>query len=229
MQLEQILFSQGFGTRHECRGLIAQGRVTVRGQTQTDPWVDLDPEALIFTVDGKQWPYLSKAVIAMNKPAGYECSRKPVHHPSVLSLLPPPLRNRGVQPVGRLDEDTTGLLILTDDGALLHRLTHPKKHVDKVYRVTAKHPMTKDMYDRLLEGVLLDGERDIVAANTITPLNERIFDMRITQGKYHQVKRMVAAVGNRVVTLHRIAFGKFRLPEDLKTSQWCFIRKEDLI
>ena len=229
MQLEQILFSQGFGTRHECRGLIAQGRVTVRGQTQTDPWVDLDPEALIFTVDGKQWPYLSKAVIAMNKPAGYECSRKPVHHPSVLSLLPPPLRNRGVQPVGRLDEDTTGLLILTDDGALLHRLTHPKKHVDKVYRVTAKHPMTKNMCDRLLEGVLLDGERDIVAANTITPLNERIFDMRITQGKYHQVKRMVAAVGNRVVTLHRIAFGKFRLPEDLKTSQWCFIRKEDLI
>lgn len=229
MQLEQILFSQGFGTRHECRGLIVQGRVTVSGQIQTDPWEDFDPEALIFTVDGKQWPYLSKAVIAMNKPAGYECSRKPVHHPSVLSLLPPPLRNRGVQPVGRLDEDTTGLLILTDDGALLHRLTHPKKHVDKVYRVTAKHPMTKNMCDRLLEGVLLDGERDIVAANTITPLNERIFDMRITQGKYHQVKRMVAAVGNRVVTLHRIAFGKFRLPEDLKTSQWCFIRKEDLI
>lgn len=229
MQLEQILFSQGFGTRHECRGLIVQGRVTISGQIQTDPWEDFDPEALIFTVDGKQWPYLSKAVIAMNKPAGYECSRKPVHHPSVLSLLPPPLRNRGVQPVGRLDEDTTGLLILTDDGALLHRLTHPKKHVDKVYRVTAKHPMTKNMCDRLLEGVLLDGERDIVAANTITPLNERIFDMRITQGKYHQVKRMVAAVGNRVVTLHRIAFGKFRLPEDLKTSQWCFIRKEDLI
>lgn len=229
MQLEQILFSQGFGTRHECRGLIVQGRVTVSGQIQTDPWEDFDPEALIFTVDGKQWPYLSKAVIAMNKPAGYECSRKPVHHPSVLSLLPPPLRNRGVQPVGRLDEDTTGLLILTDDGALLHRLTHPKKHVDKVYRVTAKHPMTKNMCDRLLEGVLLDGERDIVAASTITPLNERIFDMRITQGKYHQVKRMVAAVGNRVVTLHRIAFGKFLLPEDLKTSQWCFIRKEDLI
>ena len=229
MQLEQILFSQGFGTRHECRGLIVQGRVTISGQIQTDPWEDFDPEALIFTVDGKQWPYLSKAVIAVNKPAGYECSRKPVHHPSVLSLLPPPLRNRGVQPVGRLDEDTTGLLILTDDGALLHRLTHPKKHVDKVYRVTAKHPMTKNMCDRLLEGVLLDGERDIVAANTITPLNERIFDMRITQGKYHQVKRMVAAVGNRVVTLHRIAFGKFRLPEDLKTSQWCFIRKEDLI
>lgn len=229
MQLEQILFSQGFGTRHECCGLIVQGRVAVGGQIQTDPWEDFDPEALIFTVDGKQWPYLSKAVIAMNKPAGYECSRKPIHHPSVLSLLPPPLRNRGVQPVGRLDEDTTGLLILTDDGALLHRLTHPKKHVDKVYRVTAKHPMTKNMYDRLLEGVLLDGERDIVAANAITPLNECIFDMRITQGKYHQVKRMVAAIGNRVATLHRIAFGKFRLPEDLKTSQWCFIRKEDLI
>ena len=229
MQLEQILFSQGFGTRHECRGLIAQGRVTVRGQTQTDPWVDLDPEALIFTVDGKQWPYLSKAVIAMNKPAGYECSRKPVHHPSVLSLLPPPLRNRGVQPVGRLDEDTTGLLILTDDGVLLHRLTHPKKHVSKTYRVGVKHVMTESMLQKLLKGVLLDGESQPVAATHVQLIEERIFEMSITQGKYHQVKRMVAAVGNRVHSLHRVAFGKFSLPDTLPSSRWCFINKEDLL
>lgn len=229
MQLEQILFSQGFGTRHECRGIIAGGRVTVNGVVINDPYEDLDTEGLIFNVDNVSWPFFQKAIVAMNKPAGYECSRKPLHHPSVISLLPPPLRNRGVQPVGRLDEDTTGLLIFTDDGALLHRLTHPKKHVSKVYRVTTKHAMTELMYHRLLKGVLLDGERETVAAEVINQVDNNIFDMQISQGKYHQVKRMVAAVGNRVVDLQRIAFGKFVLPSTLGVSQWCFIRREDLI
>lgn len=229
MQLEQVLFSQGFGTRHECRGIIAGGRVTVNGVVINDPYEDLDTEGLIFNVDNVSWPFFQKAIVAMNKPAGYECSRKPLHHPSVISLLPPPLRNRGVQPVGRLDEDTTGLLIFTDDGALLHRLTHPKKHVSKVYRVTTKHAMTELMYHRLLKGVLLDGERETVAAEVINQVGNNIFDMQISQGKYHQVKRMVAAVGNRVVDLQRIAFGKFVLPSTLGVSQWCFIRREDLI
>ncbi len=229
MQLEQILFSQGFGTRHECRGIIAGGRVTVNGVVINDPYEDLGTEGLIFNVDNVSWPFFQKAIVAMNKPAGYECSRKPLHHPSVISLLPPPLRNRGVQPVGRLDEDTTGLLIFTDDGALLHRLTHPKKHVSKVYRVTTKHAMTELMYHRLLKGVLLDGERETVAAEVINQVGNNIFDMQISQGKYHQVKRMVAAVGNRVVDLQRIAFGKFALPSTLGVSQWCFIRREDLI
>lgn len=150
MRLEQILFTQGFGTRHECKGLIVNGHVTINQTVVEDPQSDFDVNGLIFSVDGVNWPYVEKAIIAMNKPAGYECSRKPLHHPSVLSLLPAPLRNRGVQPVGRLDEDTTGLLILTDDGALIHRLTHPKKHVSKIYRVTAKHAMTQEMFGRLL-------------------------------------------------------------------------------
>lgn len=229
MKLEQVLFSQGFGTRHECYGLIVQGRVAVEGTTLTDPWMNVDTNGLEFSVDGVNWPYFEKAVIALNKPAGYECSRKPIHHPSVMSLLPAPLRNRGVQPVGRLDEDTTGLLILTDDGALLHRLTHPKKHVAKIYRVTAKHPMDEKMFHQLLTGVVLDGEKETVAADAIEQKSDRVFEMKITQGKYHQVKRMVAAVGNRVQALHRISVGHYTLSEELSEKQWCFIRKEDLI
>ena len=229
MRLEQILFTQGFGTRHECRGLIVNGHVTINQTVVEDPQSDFDVNGLIFSVDGVNWPYVEKAIIAMNKPAGYECSRKPLHHPSVLSLLPAPLRNRGVQPVGRLDEDTTGLLILTDDGALIHRLTHPKKHVSKIYRVTAKHAMTQEMFGRLLEGVMLDGEREKVAADDLVQMDDYVFEMQITQGKYHQVKRMVAAVGNRVSALHRVALGNYHLPDDLTVSKWRFIRREELI
>lgn len=229
MRLEQILFTQGFGTRHECRGLIVNGHVTINQTVVEDPQSDFDVNGLVFSVDGVNWPYVEKAIIAMNKPTGYECSRKPLHHPSVLSLLPAPLRNRGVQPVGRLDEDTTGLLILTDDGALIHRLTHPKKHVSKIYRVTAKHAMTQEMFGRLLEGVTLDGEREKVAADDLVQIDDYVFEMQITQGKYHQVKRMVAAVGNRVSALHRVALGNYHLPDDLTVSKWRFIRREELI
>lgn len=229
MRLEQILFTQGFGTRHECRGLIVNGHVTINQTVVEDPQSDFDVNGLVFSVDGVNWPYVEKAIIAMNKPTGYECSRKPLHHPSVLSLLPAPLRNRGVQPVGRLDEDTTGLLILTDDGALIHRLTHPKKHVSKIYRVTAKHAMTQEMFGRLLEGVMLDGEREKVAADDLVQIDDYVFEMQITQGKYHQVKRMVAAVGNRVSALHRVALGNYHLPDDLTVSKWRFIQREELI
>lgn len=229
MQLQEVLFKQGFGTRHECQGLIAHKHVRVNGTLLSDPWEEVDPAGLVFSVDDISWPYMEKAVIALHKPAGYECSRKPLHHPSVLSLLPFPLRNRGVQPVGRLDEDTTGLLILTDDGGLLHRLTHPKKHVSKVYRVTAKHPVTQSMISRLQNGVILDGEKEQVSAQKITMVSDRVFLMELTQGKYHQVKRMVAAVGNRVEFLHREKFGNYQMPKDLAPMQWCFITKEDLI
>ena len=99
MRLEQVLFSQGFGTRHECRGLIVLGRVEIDGAAHTDPDEEVVPEGLIFTVDGVQWPYFDKTVVALHKPAGFECSQKPIYHPSVMTLLPSPLRVRGLQPV----------------------------------------------------------------------------------------------------------------------------------
>ena len=138
MKLSQLLFSQGFGARRECEGLILAGHVTLDGKVEDDPHREVVPEGLAFGVRGKRWPYHAKALVVLNKPAGYECSQRPKHHPSVMSLLPAPLRVRGLQPVGRLDEDTPGLLLLTDDGALIHRLTSPKHHVPKVYEVTCK-------------------------------------------------------------------------------------------
>lgn len=229
MQLEQVLFSQGFGTRHECFGLICQGRVAVNGIVITQPSYDVTFQHFEFSVDGVTWPYCEKAIVALNKPQGYECSQKPIHHPSVMTLLPSPLRVRGVQPVGRLDEDTTGLLILTDDGALQHRLIHPKRHVPKIYRVTCKHPISDEMLEKLIQGVQLDGEKSLVKAQKIKRLDDRVFEMTLTQGKYHQVKRMVAAVSNRVERLHRVSFGRYCLPSDLKEGQWLFIQQEDLL
>lgn len=229
MRLEQVMFSQGFGTRHECRGMILQGRVQIGGIVHDDPDEMVDVEALTFTVDGKDWPYFEKAIVALHKPSGFECSQKPIHHPSVMTLLPAPLRVRGVQPVGRLDEDTTGLLILTDDGALQHRLIHPKKHVAKIYEVTCRHSINKAMVEKLLAGVMLDGEKKPVKADAIEIKSEHVLWMTITQGKYHQVKRMIAAVSNRVDKLHRLGVGKYRLSEELALGQWCFIKKEDLI
>lgn len=220
MRMEQILFSQGFGTRHECRGLIALGAVSINGTIETDPQADYPTEALTFTVKGEAWPYCQRALLMMNKPAGYECSQKPLHHPSVMQLLPPPLRRRGVQPVGRLDADTTGLLIFTDDGALLHRLTHPKRHVPKRYRVTCKYAPEEKMLEALSEGVLLKDEKRPLVANDIAQVDGITIDMTITSGKYHQVKRMVAAAGNRVEALQRISFGALQLPTDLEPGAW---------
>ncbi|MBT9458205.1 MAG: rRNA pseudouridine synthase, partial [Burkholderiaceae bacterium] len=133
MNLAQILFTQGFGTRRICAGLIQHGEVSIDGVVIDDPHHEVEPKGLIVRVSGKDWPYFEKALVLLNKPTGYECSQKPKHHPSVMALLPPPLREREVQPIGRLDEDTTGLLLFTDDGKLIHKLTSPKHHVPKVY------------------------------------------------------------------------------------------------
>jgi len=223
MHLAQILFSQGFGSRRQCAGLIDAGLVRVHGQVVTEPAAEFDPEGLVFEVEGRAWPYHAKALLLLHKPAGYECSRKPGRHPGVLSLLPAPLRQRGVQPVGRLDEDTTGVLLLTDDGALLHRLTSPRHHVAKVYELRTRHPLTADQVQRLLDGVVLDDDPRPVRAAAAEITAPCALRLTLTEGKYHQVKRMLAAVGNRVDALHRSAFGDWRLPEDLAPGQWCWL------
>lgn len=224
MKLADILFKQGFGTRYDCRTIAASGAVSVGGEPQTDPDADLDVEGLTLVWRGAEWPVTEKAIIAMNKPAGYECSLKPSAHPSVMGLLPGPLRTRGVQPVGRLDWDTTGLLLFTDDGALLHRLTHPKKHVDKVYRVELCHPMREEACAKLTAGVVLDDDPKPIAAKSAVLESPTVLILTISQGKYHQVKRMVAACGNRVAALHRTQVGAYVLPESLKPGEWVWLK-----
>ena len=234
MRLEDILFSQGFGTRRVCAGLIQQGHVTVQGEVQTDAGEFYAPEGLAFTVQGTAWTFHEKAYVLLHKPAGTECSQKPSTWPSIYTLLPAPLRQRpqkaavqGVQAVGRLDQDTTGLLLLTDDGAFIHRMSSPKHHVPKVYEVTTKHPVTPEMVDKLLAGVVLDDDPKPVKAAACEAVAELHLRLTLTEGKYHQVKRMVAAVGNRVEGLHRSQIGGLGLG-DLAPGQWRFLTAEDL-
>jgi 16S rRNA pseudouridine516 synthase len=234
----QVLFSQGFGTRRECDALLFAGRVSHAGRTVDDPDQDIDVTDLEFEVEGRSWPYAERALVMLHKPAGYECSQRPGASPSVMTLLPTPLRQRnkgGVQAVGRLDVDTTGLLLLTDDGTLLHRLTSPKHHVPKVYEVTAKHPIDDAQIERLLAGVVLhDEERgeprggaQPVRAAAAERTGESTLRLTLTEGKYHQVKRMLAAVGNRCEALHRSAIGALALPADLQAGQWRWLSEAE--
>lgn len=227
MQLERILQKHGFGTRKGCRALIRQARVTVNGLPCDDPFADILTEGLVFAVDGVDWPYQEYASLVLHKPAGYECSRKPQHHPSVLELLPQALRERGVQPIGRLDEDTTGLLILTDDGQLNHQLSSGKRKVPKVYLATVKHALDAAQIAALLEGVMLHDEPDPITAVAAEIVETHRLRLTLTEGKYHQVKRMVAAVGNRVEALHREAVGGLALPADLLPGQWRWLSAAD--
>jgi 16S rRNA pseudouridine516 synthase len=227
MQLERILQKHGFGTRKECRSLIRHNRVAVNGELCDDPFIECETLGLIFTVDGVDWPYAEFACLMLNKPVGFECSRKPLHHPSVLTLLPVQLREREVQPIGRLDQDTTGLLLITNDGQLNHVLSSAKRKVPKVYLATTKHPLDQAQIDQLLAGVLLTDEPELIAAAACEIAGEHLLRMTLTGGKYHQVKRMVAAAGNRVEALHRETIAELDLPVDLKPGEWRWLSPED--
>ena len=237
MQLQEILFSQGFGTRRVCAGLIQQGFVTVAGTPCAEPAMDFAPEGLRFSVQGVDWQHHEKAYLMLHKPAGYECSQKPSTYPSIYTLLPTPIRQRGggaaagVQAVGRLDQDTTGLLLLSDDGKFIHRMSSPKHHVPKVYQVTAKHEVDDKQVQKLLGGVVLDDDPKPVRAAACTKTGGNTLSLTLTEGKYHQVKRMIAAVGNRVedvAGLHRSQIGELHLPGDLKPGGWRWLTTADL-
>lgn len=235
LPLADILFSQGFGTRRICAGLVQQGHVRIAGALADDPLQEVECANLAYEVDGVAWEYHEKAYLLLHKPAGIECSRKPSAYASVYTLLPAPLRQRpskgavaGVQAVGRLDADTTGLLLLSDDGAFIHRMSSPKHHVPKVYEVGTKHPVTPAQAARLLEGVVLEDGPKPVRAAACEATGERSLRLVLTEGKYHQVKRMVAAAGNRVEQLHRSRIGGLELPADLAPGQWRWLRDADL-
>ncbi len=241
MQLQDVLYSQGFGTRRICAGLVQHGHVEIQSSDGTymqpclEPSREVDVQDFQFKVQGVVWPYRAKAYVMLHKPVGFECSQKPSAYPSVYTLLPAPLRQRpakgavaGVQAIGRLDQDTTGLLLLSDDGQFIHRMSSPKKHVSKVYRVTAKHPVQHAQIERLLDGVVLDDDPRPVRAATCQQVDECCIDLTLTEGKYHQVKRMLAAVGNRVEALHRSHMGGLVLPEDLPAGQWRWLDSHDL-
>ncbi|MDH4450092.1 MAG: 16S rRNA pseudouridine(516) synthase [Rhodoferax sp.] len=242
MQLQEILYTQGFGTRRVCAGLIQQGLVQVylphEGPapiTVTQAAAEFAEHGLRFRVQGVDWPYAERAYLVLHKPAGTECSQKPSTYPSIYTLLPSPLRLRpqkaavqGVQAVGRLDQDTTGMLLLTDDGKFIHRMSSPKHHVPKVYEVRVKHPLDAQQLSKLLSGVVLDDDPKPVRAAACEAVSEFHLRLTLTEGKYHQVKRMLAAVSNRVEGLHRSRIGGVSLPEDLAPGQWRWLSAQEI-
>ena len=229
LTLEKILFSQGFGTRRYCSDLVYADLVKVNGVLAEDPEEKISTENLQLEVDGEDWEFHEKAYIAFHKPLGYECSHKTSHHPSIYGLLPQPLVERGIQCVGRLDYDTTGLILMSDDGQFIHKMTTPKKNIGKIYEITTPDPITQKQIDHLLGGVVLDDDPKPCFATACVQKDEKLLAMTIVEGRYHQVKRMMAAVGNHVAALHRTTIGAYTMPSDLPEGEWRWLYPDDLV
>lgn len=225
MNIVKYLQAQGHGSRKACQWLANSGLVAVNGEPVGHDRVEIDAAAVqSLHIDGEAVIVIPLPFyyIVLNKPAGFETSHKPRDYPSVFSLFPDHLRATDMQAVGRLDADTTGVLLITNDGGFNHRATSPKHKVEKVYRVGLKHPAADDLCSILCQGVLLHDDNETVAAAAAELTDEQTLLLTITEGKYHQVKRMVAAAGNRVETLHRLRFGAWQA-EDLPVGQWRFV------
>ena len=229
MLLDRMLQSQGFGTRKWCREIINAGEVCIAGGSVTDVHTAIDTVNLEYTVYGEPHLYREQLYIALNKPADYECSRKPSHHPGVLSLLPEQFSRRDVQPVGRLDHDTTGLLLMSDDGNFIHAQSSPRRHIPKVYVATTHDPASPQLIKELLAGVKLQDEPEPLAAVSCRLIESHQVEVILEQGKYHQVKRMLAAAGNHCKALRRTQIGKLILDDlDLAEGEWCYLNEAHL-
>jgi 16S rRNA pseudouridine516 synthase len=226
---DRILQSQGFGSRKFCRELIERGEVAINGVTVTDYRSAVETDGLTFSVYDESWKYREHVYIALNKPADYECSRKPSHHPGVLSLLPEQFARRDVQPVGRLDHDTTGLLLMSDDGTFIHAQSSPKRHIPKVYVATTHDPVAPQLIQQLLGGVKLHDEPAPLAAVVCRMLDTHQLEIVLEQGKYHQVKRMLAAAGNHCTALRRTGIGRLKLEKlGLAEGEWRYLDEDQL-
>ena len=229
ISLDRILQSQGFGTRKWCGELITTGEVSVAGDCVTDSRTAFETHGLAFKIYGESWMFREHVYIALNKPANFECSRKASHHPGVLTLLPEQFTRRDVQPVGRLDHDTTGLLLMSDDGPFIHQQSSPKHHVPKVYVATTHDPVTPGLVAKLLAGVKLHDESAPLAAVTCRMLAANQLEIVLEQGKYHQVNRMLAAADNHCVALRRTRIGGLKLDAlRLAEGEWCYLDQGQL-
>jgi len=219
-RLDQLLANLGYCSRREARGWIEAGRVTVRGEIADDPGAKAAPE--VVRVDGEPLDHPEGLLLLLHKPLGLVCSHDEREGPNVYSLLPPRWRARNPQvtSVGRLDKNTSGLLLLTDQTALVHRLTSPKHKVPKVYRATLDRDLGTELVAVFASGTLrLDGDEEPCAPAELTLLGAREAELTLTEGRYHQVRRMFAACGATVLTLHRRRLGALELG-DLAPGRW---------
>ena len=219
-RLDKILASQGAGTRSEVRKMIWAGRVTVDGELCRSIDRRLEPSEHEIAVNGVSVCYRKYLYIMMNKPEGAISASNDSHVRTVVDLLPPSLRRKGLFPVGRLDKDTTGLLIITDDGAFAHSVTSPGKKVFKTYRATLDGVLSEADMKYLSDGAVIDGGEICLPAQVAVLDQERfIYEIKIRECKYHQIKRMAQSVGRRVLALERTAVGALTLDPSLERGE----------
>ena len=219
-RLDQLLANLGYCSRREARDWIRSGRVTVRGKVVDDFGAKADPAEV--RLDGEGLDHPDGLLLLLHKPTGLVCSHEEREGPNVYSLLPPRWRARNplITSIGRLDKDTSGLLLLTDQSELVHRLTSPKYKVPKTYRATLATDLPAGLAALFAAGSLvLDGETAPCAPAELHGLGPREAELTLTEGKYHQVRRMFASQGCEVLTLHRPRFGRLAL-DDLPAGQW---------
>lgn len=226
MRLDKYLSSSGACSRSDVAKAVSQGRVAVNGVLCSRRDASVSPEDTV-TFDGVPVAYREFFYIMLNKPAGYVSTtlEEEGSSPSVMRLIPKTYLSRGLFPCGRLDKDTTGFLLITNDGGAAHRLLAPKKHVDKVYRFTCERPLDGEAFEILSRGVDLGDFTTMPAEIVMT--GETAGTIRIKEGKFHQIKRMFLAVGNAVTSLERVGFGGLQLDKSLVPGEWRFLTGEE--
>lgn len=227
LTLERLLTSMGYGSRKESRALVRMGLVELDGNVLEDPFMEFAERPESITVNGEEVPTVDKLYVMMHKPLDVECSHNARDHQSVFSLLPDRFTAMGIQTVGRLDADSEGLLLLSNQGDFIHKVESPKKGLLKRYRVTLAREFTEAQKQELLKGVMLKGERREVLAREIEVDGDSVI-VAIGEGLYHQVRRMFAAVGNHVETLERISIGPVQLDASLGRGGWRFLTDEEV-
>lgn len=219
MRLDKYVSLAGAISRKDATRAIKSGSVTVDGTVLKKPDAAVDENTAHVTLGGAPLLYERTVWVMLNKPAGYVSATEDGRYPVVTELLPPELVKRGLFPVGRLDKDTLGLMLLTDDGTLAHLLLSPKRHVEKRYRFTLTAPLPADAEERCLAGIPLS---DFVAKPaTLLPSPDRMGgEIVLTEGKYHEIKRMMHALGTEIETLERIRFARLALDSTLARGEW---------
>lgn len=225
-RLDKVIASTGRWSRREVKELVRQGRVTVNGAVAKIAEEKADPEAADICVNGERLIWRQYTWVMLNKPAGYLSATEDGRGKTVLDLLPPELQKQGLFPVGRLDKDTEGLLLLTNDGALAHRLLAPRSHVDKVYYARVEGALEPADAAAFAAGMTLgDGLECLPAGLEILSPGECLVTLR--EGKFHQVKRMLAARGKPVTYLKRLSMGPLRLDPELAPGAFRMLTAEE--
>ena len=225
MRLDKFLSSNGIASRSETTRAVRSGNVTVNGAPVKKSDVQIDPERDVISYFGRVIEYRKYVYVMLNKPEGYVSATEDGRDPTVLELLPDELQKRNLFPCGRLDKNTVGLMLLTDNGSLSHYLLSPKRHVSKKYRFKSKFPITEETKAALEAGVDIGGYLTKPCEVEITDEGGYI---TLTEGKYHQIKLMLDAVGNKVRELERITFGPLMLDESLSRGEWRYLNENEI-